>query len=64
MGRALEGWGFGEGGRVYRYRGNAEILYLQYGSKYENYYVIIFFVEQYKNITNGDNNTYININSK
>ena len=58
MGPVSGGWGkyfrfyFGGGGEGGG--GNTLLQHLQYGSKYIKYYVIILFVEQYKNITNGN----------
>ena len=46
-GGAGEGdWTLGEGGGVVGSRGNTTLLYLQYGSKYVKYHVIILFVQQ------------------
>ena len=36
---------FERGGWGPRSKGNTTIIYLQYGSKYSNYYVIIFYIE-------------------
>ena len=45
-GDPVGGLGFGEGVGGLGSSGRAGLLYLQYGSKYVNYYVIILFVQQ------------------